>query len=110
MLSQNDLTNIKKLLQPIQEDIVDTNKKLSKIDAQQAKMSTHLNSVARKMDYMEKKIGTAEKKIDKGFKHLDERIDVLDGKADHVLKYAEIIEVEHEKRLKKVESKIGIAP
>ena len=84
MLTKADLDQFKSLLKPIKQTVEIIQNKVSKIEAKQNIM--HL-----------------------AMKSMDDKIDVLDEKVEHALKYAEIIEEEHEKRFKKVESKLGIA-
>jgi hypothetical protein len=91
MLTQDDLKSIKKLLQPLKEDVEVIKSKTTKIDSRQHLMAMQVSDLGDKLSVLNEK-------VEDGFKQ--------------TLKYVDEVEkeqVKDKKRITKLEEKLGLS-
>jgi len=101
MLTQDDLKSIKKLLQPIKEDVEVVKSKTSKTDARVGIMAMTIRDIQDKQSVLIEK-------LDEGFEILEQKMD--DG-FKQTLKYVDEVEKEQgkdKKRITRLEEKLGL--
>lgn len=102
MLTQDDLKSIKKLLQPIKEDVEVVKSKTSKTDAMVGVMSMTIRDIRDKQSVLNEK-------VDEGFEKLEQK---MDEGFKQTLKYVDEVEKEQskdKKRITKLEEKLGLS-
>ena len=98
MLTQDDLKSIKKLLQPIKEDVEVVKSKTSKTDSMVSVMAMTTRDIRDKQSVLNEKIDQLDQKVEDGFKQ--------------TLKYVDEVEKEQgkdKKRITRLEEKLGLS-
>lgn len=100
---------IRKLIRPLKEDVEITKSKVSKVDVYQGVMSTEIRSIKDQQSVINEKLDNTATKED--IYRVEGQIEEVNKNVLQVLTYARNIEDErhkNEKRLKKIEAKVGL--